>query len=108
MTAEDLLIYAKALSAGEIFQNPDTLQEMLTFNPNGMDGLMPYGLGLMDFSQIGAPGSWGHEGQTPGFQSLWFTNPNTGVTVIGISNSGTFQAYGFVNVMTLPGLGTNQ
>ena len=33
MTAEDLATYGKALAAGELFQNPDTLNEMLTFDP---------------------------------------------------------------------------
>jgi D-alanyl-D-alanine carboxypeptidase len=99
MTAEDLLIYAKALSAGELFQNPDSLQEMLTFDPNGMEGKMPYGLGLLDFSTFAADGYWGHEGQTLGFQSVWATNPDTGITVIGLTNSGTFGAFSFLSVL---------
>ena len=37
MTAEDLLTYAKALSAGELFKDPDSLTQMLTFDPNGGD-----------------------------------------------------------------------
>ena len=98
MTAEELLTYAKALAAGKLFKNPDTLAEMLTFNPNAMNGLMGYGLGLLDFSKVGAPGSWGHEGQTAGFQSLWYTNPETGVTVVGLTNSATYSAFSFLNV----------
>ena len=101
MTAEDLLKYAKALSAGDLFQNPDTLDQMLTFDPNGMGGMLPYGLGLMDLSNTGAPGYWGHEGQTAGFQSLWYTNPDTGMTVIGLSNSATFSAFSFANVVPM-------
>ena len=103
MTAEELLAYAKALSAGELFQDPDSLAQMLTFDPNGEDGLMPYGLGLMDFSKVGAPGYWGHGGQTAGFQSLWYTNPDTGITVVGLSNSAKFSAYSFLNVASLLG-----
>ena len=98
MTAEELLTYGKALAAGKLFKNPDTLAEMLTFNPNAMNGLMGYGLGLLDFSKVGAPGSWGHEGQTAGFQSLWYTNPDTGVTVVGLTNSAAYSAYSFLNV----------
>ena len=98
MTAEELLTYGKALAAGKLFKNPDTLAEMLTFNPNAMNGLMGYGLGLLDFSKVGAPGSWGHEGQTAGFQSLWYTNPETGVTVVGLTNSAAYSAYSFLNV----------
>ena len=65
---------------------------------------MPYGLGLMDFSGA-APGYWGHEGQTAGFQSLWYTNPDTGITVVGLSNSATFVAWSFLNALQLLGSG---
>jgi len=98
MIAEDLLAYAQALSTGELFQDADSLAQMLTFDPNGMEGLMPYGLGLIDFSNFGAPGYWGHEGQTAGFQTLWYTNPDTGITVVGLSNSASYQAYSFLAI----------
>jgi CubicO group peptidase (beta-lactamase class C family)/pimeloyl-ACP methyl ester carboxylesterase len=101
MTAEELLTYGKALAAGRLFQSPDTLAEMLIFDPNGMDGLMPYGLGLMDYSKVGAPGSWGHAGETAGFQSLWYTNPETGVTVVGLTNSAAYQAFTFLQIAGL-------
>jgi CubicO group peptidase (beta-lactamase class C family) len=105
MTADDLLTYAKALSAGELFKNPETLQEMLTFDPNGMDGLMPYGLGLLDYSiYSGAPGSWGHEGQTLGFGTLWITIPESDVTVVGFTNSATFHVNFFLSLMETMGL----
>jgi len=98
MTAEDLLTYGKALAAGALFENDATLQAMLTFNPNGEGGLMPYGLGLIDFSLIGATGYWGHEGQTAGFQSLWLTNPELGITIVGLSNSANFSGFSFLEV----------
>ena len=101
MSAQDLLTYIQALSSGQLFQHPDSLQDMLTFNPNGMDGAAPYGLGLIDFSPFGSVGYWGHEGQTPGFQSLWATHPEAGVTIIGLSNSGTFNAFGFLGVVEM-------
>ncbi len=101
MTAEDLLSYAKALSAGELFQNPDSLIQMLTFDPDGEEGLLPYGLGLMDFSLIGAPGYWGHTGQTAGFATIWYTNPDTDITVIGLPNSATYNAFSFLGVLSL-------
>lgn len=101
MTAEDLLTYAKALSSGELFQNPDSLTQMLTFDPNGGDGLMPYGLGLIDFSPVTEPGYWGHEGQTAGFQSLWYTNPETGVTVVGLTNSAAYSAFSFLTLLPI-------
>lgn len=100
MNAEDLLTYGKALAAGELFQDPDSLAQMLTFDPAGMNGSLPYGLGLIDFSPV-APGSWGHEGQTAGFQSLWFTNPDSEITVVGLSNSATFSAFSFLNVASM-------
>jgi len=52
---------------------------------------------VMDFS-IAAPGFWGHEGQTAGFQSLWYTNPETEITVVGLSNSGNYSGFSFIEV----------
>jgi D-alanyl-D-alanine carboxypeptidase len=102
MTAEDFLTYGKALSAGELFQDPDSLTQILTFDPNGLGGAFPYGLGLLDFSNIpGAEGFWGHEGETAGFQTLWLTNPDTGITIIGLSNSAAYSAFNFAYVAAL-------
>lgn len=98
MTAEDLLTYAKALAAGDLFQDPDSLAQMLTFNDEAtMVGGAPFGLGLIDFSN----GYWGHEGQTAGFQSLWYTNPDEQITVIGLTNSAAYQAFSFLNVRNI-------
>ncbi|MFN2173014.1 MAG: amidase family protein [Candidatus Promineifilaceae bacterium] len=98
MTAEELAAYAKALAAGELFQDPDTLAQMLSFNEQSLAfGGAPFGLGLMDFGN----GYWGHEGQTAGFQSLWFTNPEEGITVVGLTNSAAYSAYGFLNVINI-------
>jgi len=101
MTAEDLLAYAQALSTGELFQDADSLTQMLTFDPNGKDGLMPYGLGLLDFSLFGTPGYWGHDGQTTGFGTLWCTNPDTGITVVGLSNSASYLAFSFISLVPM-------
>ena len=98
MTAEDLATYGKALAAGEFFENDDTLQTMLEFNPDAEGGIMPFGLGLIDFSKLGAEGYWGHEGQTAGFQTLWLTNPELGVTIVGLSNSANFSGFYFLEV----------
>ncbi|HFQ92716.1 MAG TPA: class A beta-lactamase-related serine hydrolase [Anaerolineae bacterium] len=95
MTAADLAKYGKALAAGELFQNPDSLAEMLTFFPDAAPA--PYGLGLMDFGN----GYFGHEGQTAGFQSLWFTNPDTGITVVGLTNSAAYNAFSFLELLPL-------
>ncbi len=95
MTAADLAQYGQALAAGELFQNPDSLAEMRTFDPDAAPA--PYGLGLMDFGD----GYFGHEGQTAGFQSLWFTNPDTGVTVVGLTNSAAYNAFSFLELLPL-------
>jgi amidase len=98
MTAEELAAYAKALAAGELFQDPDTLAQMLSFNEQSLAlGGAPFGMGLIDFGN----GYWGHEGQTAGFQSLWFTNPEEGITVVGLTNSAAYSAYGLLNVINI-------
>ena len=104
MTAADLATYGKALAAGELFQDPDSLAQMLTFDDRStLIGGAPFGLGLIDFGN----GYWGHEGQTAGFQSLWYTNPEENITVVGLTNSAAYSAYGFLNVLnTLNGNGT--
>ena len=100
MTAADLAAYGKALAAGELFQNPDTLNEMLDFDPFALlvDG-SPYGLGLMDFTGDGT--YWGHSGQTIGFASLWYTNPDKEIVVVALTNSASFNVYSFLNVINI-------
>lgn len=100
MTAEDLATYAKALAAGELFQNPETLSEMLTFYEAAKFSVGgPYGLGLIDFAGDGTV--WGHGGQTLGFQSLWYIQPETGIVVVGLTNSATYSANAFLNVLNI-------
>lgn len=95
MTAEDLATYAKALAAGDLFRSPDSLAEMVDFNPSSiLEGLPGYGLGLIDFGN----GNWGHEGQTAGFQSLWFINPERGTVVVGLTNSAAYSGFNFLDV----------
>ncbi len=98
MSAEDLLAYGKALGAGELFQDPDSLAQMLPYNDGSLFSLGgAYGLGLLDFGQ----GYWGHGGQSLGFQSLWYTNPDKGVTVVGLTNSAAYEAWHFVSVIDI-------
>ncbi len=100
MTAADLATYGQALAAGELFQDPETLQEMLTFDPDALQVLgTPYGLGLFDVAGDGSV--WGHAGQTLGFQSLWFTDPEKGIVVVGLTNSATYSANGLLNVRNI-------
>jgi len=98
MTAEDLLVYGKALGQGELFENPDSLAQMLPFNDAARLALGgPYGLGLIEM----ADGYFGHGGQTLGFQSIWYTNPDEGITVVGLTNSATYPAWNLVNVLNI-------
>jgi D-alanyl-D-alanine carboxypeptidase len=98
MTAADLATYGEGLAAGKLFKQADSLPQMLTFDAKAlMSAGFPYGLGLFDVGD----GYWGHEGATLGFQSLWFTNPDTGITVVGLSNSGSFEGYNFINVINI-------
>jgi D-alanyl-D-alanine carboxypeptidase len=98
MTAADLAAYGEGLAAGKLFKQADSLQQMLTFDAKSLMSLgFPYGLGLFDAGD----GYWGHAGETLGFQTIWFTNPDTGSTVVGLSNSGSFKAYNFLNAVNI-------
>ena len=100
MTAADLATYGQALAAGELFQNPETVNEMLTFYPAAKFSVGgPYGLGLIDFAGDGTV--WGHGGQTLGFQSLWYVDPAQDVVVVGLTNSATYKADAFLNVRNI-------
>lgn len=100
MTAADLATYGKGLAAGELFQNPETLQEMLTWNEAAELSVgFPYGLGLGDFAGDGS--AWGHAGQTLGFQSLWYIDPENDIVVVGLTNSASYKADSFVNVLNI-------
>jgi D-alanyl-D-alanine carboxypeptidase len=102
MNAADLLTFARAFAAGELFQNPDTLAAMLDFNPNALGGLIPYGLGVMDFSQAeGGEGFFGHSGETAGFNSLLAVNPDQAVTLVALGNAKGFSATDLLDVLAL-------
>lgn len=97
MTAEDLDTYAKGLASGKLFQDPDSLLQMLTFNEAAAETLAAYGLGLLQV----ADGFWGHEGATPAFQTLWGINPDKGTLVVGLSNSYAYSAANLVNAINI-------
>ena len=100
MTAADLATYGHALANGQLFQKPNTLAEMLDFNPDALLQLgATYGLGLMDFAGDGT--TWGHEGATLAFQSLWYTDPEAGILVVGLTNSGSYNGMNFLNVRNI-------
>ena len=98
MSAEDLATYGESLAAGKLFKNPETLTQMLDFNQDAKSLVGgAYGLGLIDFGD----GYWGHEGQTAGFQSLWFTNPEAQTTVVGLTNSAAYKAFLLLNIRNI-------
>lgn len=100
MSAADLATYAHRLAMGDLFQNPETLVEMLSFNASARLGVgAPYGLGLLDVAGDGT--AWGHGGQTLGFQSLWFTDPADGIVVVGLTNSASYSANNLLNVRNI-------
>ncbi|MBK8045674.1 MAG: beta-lactamase family protein [Anaerolineales bacterium] len=90
-TAVDVAKYVEALATGELFEKAATLQEMLDFEALGDAVLKGYGLGIAEFNTAGFE-SWGHDGKTPGFQSVWFYVPDAKTTVVFLTNSGTCQA----------------
>jgi len=100
MTAADLATYGHALANGQFFHNPETLAEMLTFNADALNIVgAAYGLGLMDFANDGTV--WGHEGATFAFQSLWYTEPEAEIVVVGLTNSGSYSGFNFLNVLNI-------
>lgn len=80
----DIQRFARALFGGELFQTPQTLQKMLTFE-NG------YGLGIeliVDDAQLGK--IYGHSGATPGYTSIMAYVENLDATIV-ISGNQTEQ-----------------
>ena len=101
-TAEDMARFIAGLFGGKLFKNDKTLAEMLAFREltmkEGGGVFAGYGLGLISFGAPGLPGlhAYGHAGQTPGFQTIWFRLPEADTNVILLTNSGTCE------VMALP------
>lgn len=91
-TAEDMARFIDGLFGGKIFANPATLNEMTAMRPvraeEGGGLIQGYGLGLIGFPTPGFS-AIGHEGQTPGFQSIWMRVPEADSTLVFLTNSGT-------------------
>lgn len=80
-TLRDLKIWAKALTTGTML-SPATQRERLTWIPMTSAPNAPkYGLGIVDFD-----GFIGHNGGLQGFQSFMGYQPETGTTVIVLTN----------------------
>ncbi len=91
-TAEDMATYIEALINGKLFQNPESLTEMLDFKPlnleKGMLFMTGYGLGLLRYYTPGYI-AIGHAGQTPGYQTVWFVAPEAQTVIVFNTNSGS-------------------
>lgn len=79
-TAEDLLIFVRALFAGALFQDPSSLEQMLTVVDVG--GGVGYGLGIGTSSG----GDWGHSGGIPGYVSTLTYIPSEDLVLVVLLN----------------------
>ena len=96
-TAEDMDKYVRGLFTSKLFQSVFTLSEMVNFSDTGDDAqYQKYGLGIGQFANTPYR-AWGHEGQTPGFTSTWVYLPDSDVTVVLLTNSGSC-----TSIMNLP------
>ena len=69
-TTEDLARFVDALLAGELFEQPETLEEMLTFVPaDDVPGKVGYGLGLERYELPGGVEMIGHLGTGAGYRA---------------------------------------
>jgi len=70
-TTEDLARFLNALLAGELFEQPETLEEMLTFVPaTDVGGVVGYGLGIQRYELPGGVEMIGHLGTTAGYRAF--------------------------------------
>jgi len=87
-TPADLTTFLRALMAGELFDNPGTLSQMLTFLPAAEAPGNPqteYGLGIA-VTEIGGGRFIGHLGRTAGYWGFTWYAPKTGYYVTGSMN----------------------
>lgn len=86
-TAADMTTFLQALSRGQVFKNPQTLARMAEFVRNEglrqVKGDSGYGIGLIGF----AGHTWGHGGQTLGFESAMMFVPDHDVTLVALTNA---------------------
>ena len=82
-TADDMHVFIEALLAGELFSQEATLAEMQVTVPTGSGTIPSYGIGLGEK----AKDTWGHGGQTLGFESevAFFELP--GLSMVGWGTS---------------------
>ena len=87
-TTSDLAKFMDALVAGELFQNEESLAEMMVFNEApDFAGQVGYGLGLMKFVLPSGVELYGHAGGAPGYYSFVGYLPVEDVTIALSCNS---------------------
>jgi D-alanyl-D-alanine carboxypeptidase len=91
-TTMDLARFLNVVLAGELFQKPGTLDEMLAFVdvPDAVRifrHFTGYGLGIMKFLLPGNIEMLGHAGGTAGFSSFIYFLPNQDMTVSGVMSN---------------------
>ena len=80
-TVNDLIIWAEADATGALL-SPETQKERLSWVSPPPDPNAQYGLAIAEF-----PGGFiGHDGQLPGFNSFVAHNPETGATIVVVTN----------------------
>ena len=86
-TTADMRVFLQALANGRLFKDKSTLLAMAEFvrndDVNKHLGTTGYGLGLIEYGQ----GVWGHEGQTPGYESTMMFVPGTDITMVALTNA---------------------
>ena len=101
--AEDMARFVSAVAASELFQESETLEEMVTpldmklDTPLG-DTVPGYSLGLMHADFGGGIKGIGHSGDTPGYHTFAFYFPGQKLTISGAVNSDDYEA-GFVQLI---------
>ena len=80
-TVNDLIIWAKADATGALL-SPEAQKERLSWVSPPPSPEVQYGLAIAEF-----PGGFiGHDGQLPGFNSFVGHNPETGATIVVVTN----------------------
>jgi D-alanyl-D-alanine carboxypeptidase len=89
-TAEDMGRFVRSLIGGDLFRDPQTLDEMLDLKDippaRQAGGYARYGLGVASTDMIRAT-NVGHTGQTLCFTSLWMYLPDSRTSIVMMSNS---------------------
>lgn len=91
-TTMDLARFLEAALAGELFQEPGTLGEMLTFVDMPQDAsssnlAVGYGLGIMRYALPGGIEMLGHAGTTGGYQCFVYNLPAQGIIISGMMSN---------------------